>query len=73
MVRVDETSFSRTEEFTIEYKAGNEWKTLHKGTTINGTREYTFPPVTTRYVRLNIIKANEVPTIEEFQVCPPSK
>ena len=68
---VMELGFHRTQEFVIEYKAGDEWKTLHHGTTIAGRRVYDFPPVNARYVRLNILKASEVPTIEEFQLYPP--
>jgi len=68
---VMEIGFHRTQEFAIEYKAGNEWKPAHRGTTIAGRRVYDFTPVNARYVRLNIIKANEVPTIEEFQIYPP--
>jgi hypothetical protein len=30
-----------------------------------------FAPVKARHVRLNILKANEVPTVEEFQVFAP--
>ena len=70
---VMEASYPRTEEFVIEYKDGENWKELVRGTTINGKRTYKFNPVTTRYVRLNILKANEVPTIEEFQVYSPEK
>ncbi len=68
---VMEIAYPRTQEFIIEYKAGDEWKPLHRGTTIAGRRLYDFPPVTARYVRLNITKASGVPTIEEFCVYPP--
>jgi alpha-L-fucosidase len=67
-----ETAFPRTREFAIEYKNNEQWKPLYRGTTINGRHTYVFSPVNARYVRLNIIKADEVPTIEEFQVCTPS-
>lgn len=68
---VMEIGYPRTQEFVIEYKVGNLWKPLHRGTTIAGRRAYDFPAVTARHVRLNIIKANEVPTIEEFHVYAP--
>lgn len=71
-VVVMEISFPRTEAFTIEYKVGDTWKALHHGTTIAGQRTYDFAPVTARQVRLNILKANEVPTIEEFLIFPPT-
>ena len=65
---VIETSFPRTQEFAIEYKDGDSWKPVVTGTTIAGTKTYEFKPVKARYFRLNIIKANEVPTIDEFQL-----
>jgi alpha-L-fucosidase len=68
---VKELGFSRTEEFAIERKVGDTWQPLHRGTTIAGHRVYDFAPVETRYVRLHITRANEVPTIAEFQVLPP--
>jgi alpha-L-fucosidase len=68
---VIEIAYPRTQEFVIEYKAGDEWKPLHRGTTIAGRRAYDFPTVNARFVRLNILKANEVPSIEEFHVYAP--
>ena len=68
---VMELGFHRTQEFVLECKQGDAWQELHRGMTIGGPRFYDFPAVTARYVRLNILKANEVPTIEEFQVYPP--
>jgi alpha-L-fucosidase len=65
---VMELAYPRTRKFAIEYKHGETWKELVHGTTIAGTRAYQFEPVTARYVRLNIIEAAEVPTIEEFQL-----
>ncbi len=72
-VVVMEIGFPRTQEFAIEYQAGDAWKELHRGTTIAGSRTYEFPPVKARVVRLNILKADEVPTIEEFRVLPPAE
>jgi hypothetical protein len=56
----------------IEWKDGDAWKELARGTTIAGEKEIAFPPVTARHVRLNILKAAGVPTIEEFDLYPPS-
>ncbi len=69
---VMEIDYPRTQEFIIEYKAGELWKPLHRGTTIAGQRVYDFTPVTARFVRLNILQASEVPTIEEFRLYPPA-
>jgi alpha-L-fucosidase len=68
---VMEISLPRTQQFAIECKAGDGWKPLFTGTTIAGRRVFDFAPVKARVFRLNIAKANEVPTIEEFQLCPP--
>ena len=65
---VKELCFQRTQEFVIEYKESEAWKPLATGTTIAGTKTFEFPSVTARYFRLNILKASEVPTIEEFQL-----
>jgi alpha-L-fucosidase len=69
---IKELGFKRTQEFAVEYKDGEAWKELAKGTTIAGEKTLDFAPVTARYVRLNILKANEVPTVEEFQLFAPS-
>jgi alpha-L-fucosidase len=68
---VMELGYPRTQAFVIEYKAGKEWKPLYSGTTIAGARAYDFTPGSARYVRLNITKASEVPSIEEFHVYAP--
>jgi len=69
---VMEIGYPRTREFVIEYQDGVAWKELHRGTTIGESSTYAFPPVRARRVRLNILKADEVPTIEEFRVLPPA-
>ncbi len=69
---IKELGYHRTQQFAIEWKDGGVWKDLARGTTIAGEKEITFPPVTARYVRLNILKATEVPTIEEFDLYPPT-
>jgi len=65
---VMEIGFPRTDAFAIEARTGDAWKSLVTGTTIAGCRTYDFAPVKARFVRLNITAANEVPTIEEFQL-----
>jgi hypothetical protein len=70
---IKELGFHRTRQFAVEWKDGDVWKELARGTTIAGEKEIQFQPVTARYVRLNILKAAEVPTIEEFEIYPPSK
>ena len=66
-----ESEFPRTEQYTVEYKDGEEWCVLAEGKQVGGVKTIDFKPVTARHVRLNIIKANEVPTLEEFRVLAP--
>jgi len=70
---VKELGYHRTQEFAIEYKEGEAWKAVVTGTTIAGEKTVDFTPVTAQFFRLNIRKASEVPTIEEFQLFKPSK
>jgi hypothetical protein len=57
----------------VEYQVGDVWKPLVTGATIGGEKTLDFAPVTARQFRLNILKASEVPTIEEFQLFPPAE
>ncbi len=68
-----ERSFPRTREYAIEHLDGEQWKPLHRGTRIESDKIITFPPVTAQRVRLNVLKAVEVPTIEEFQLFAPQE
>ena len=67
-VVIREIGFPRTREFSIEWNDGGMWRELARGATIGPEKVVTFAPVRVRRVRLNILKADEVPTIEEFQV-----
>ena len=58
-----EIGYPRTLKFVIEYQNGDAWQPLARGTAIAGRRVYDFAPVKARHVRLNILEANEVPTI----------
>ena len=40
---VAEIGYPRTQEFAIEYKDGDGWKDLHRGTKIDGRQIYSFP------------------------------
>jgi alpha-L-fucosidase len=70
---IKELAYPRTQQFAIEFKDGAAWKPLVTGEKIAGEKEFKFPPVTARQFRLHILKASEVPTIEEFQVFSPAK
>ena len=68
-----EEGFKRIEKFAIEYKKGDAWVPVASGTTIGGTKTFTFEPVTARQFRLNVLEASGVPTFEEFQLHGPSQ
>jgi alpha-L-fucosidase len=68
---VMEIGFPRTQQFAIEVLTGTQWKPLAAGTQIAGRRVYDFRPVTAQRFRLNILAADGVPTIEEFQLLAP--
>jgi alpha-L-fucosidase len=71
---VREIGYPRTREFVLEYRVGPEgdtWRELARGTELGVRKEIAFAPVRARYVRLNVLKATEVPTIEEFRLYPP--
>jgi alpha-L-fucosidase len=61
-------AYGRVQEFELQAKEGDSWKTFCRGTTIGEDFSARFPPVKARVVRLNILKANEGPTIWEFQL-----
>jgi len=68
-VVIHELQFASTKEFTVECEVGGKWKQVARGTTIAGVKKFTFTPVKTRRVRLNLIKTeDDVPTIGEFQI-----
>ncbi len=68
---VMEIGYPRTQKFAIEYKAGDAWQPAVTGAGIAGRRVYDFAPVKARCFRLHVLEANEVPTIEEFQLYAP--
>lgn len=51
---IDERSWERVSRYRVEYKAGDEWKTLFEGTDL-GECKKEFQPVTTQHVRLNLL------------------
>ena len=65
--------FNRVQQFELQYKDGDQWRTFAEGTKIGQKLKLEFSPVTARYVRLNILKAAEGPTIWEFQLFAPKK
>ena len=64
---IDETGWDRLEAFELQSWHGTSWQTFVQGTQ-HGRVDVKFNPVTARRVRLNILKAKDVPTIWEFQL-----
>jgi len=63
--------FDRVKQFELQYKEGGQWRTFTEGTKIGRKLKLELSPVTARYVRLNILKASDGPTIWEFQLFAP--
>lgn len=60
----------RIRAFELQYRDTEDqpWKTALSGSTVGSHLAASFPEVTARYVRLNILDATEGPTINEFSV-----
>ncbi|MHC4087816.1 MAG: alpha-L-fucosidase [Planctomycetota bacterium] len=66
--------FDRVQQYELQCKDGGQWWTIADGKKIGRKHKLEFsPPVTARYVRLNILKASDGPTIWEFQLFAPKK
>jgi alpha-L-fucosidase len=65
--------YDRVQRFELQYKDGDSWKTFLQGTRIGEQYAQDFQPVTAQFVRLNILDANDGPTIWEFQLLAPGK
>jgi len=68
---IDERTWNRVKKFELQYKDKEKWKTIVEGATIGEKKELSFTSVTARIFRLNILEANEGPTIWEIQLYPP--
>lgn len=65
---VIQEGWGRIQRFDIQFKEGDQWRTILDGKTIGPNFRREFDPVEARFVRLNILDAGDVPTIWEFQV-----
>lgn len=63
-----ELGWDRVRKFEIAGQADGRWLTIASGTTLGSLKELKFNAVTCQIVRLNILEAENVPTIEEFQL-----
>jgi alpha-L-fucosidase len=59
---------SYTRKFRLEYKDGEQWKTVFEGARIGRAFMREFPTVKAQTWRLNILQATDAPMIEEMQL-----
>src|SRR6266851_4106332 len=59
---------SHTRRFRLEYRDGDQWKTIFEGTRIGRALSRNFDPVTAQVFRVNILEATDAPQIEEMQL-----
>jgi hypothetical protein len=67
---ISEIEWQETREFALEYKVGDAWQVLARGTTIGPDKAIEFPAVRARYVRLHVLQAAMAININEFQLFP---
>ena len=60
--------YDRIRKFELQAKQGGDWQTFHRGTTIGEDFLLEFPPVTARYVRLEVLKTTINPLVGEIQL-----
>jgi alpha-L-fucosidase len=57
------------QSFELQYLDTDQWKTFFTGKTIGTSlKTFTFPPITARHVRLNILDSKSAPAISEFEL-----
>ncbi len=57
---------NRIRKFELQARQGDQWQTLHRGTTIGEDFDVHFAPVTARYVRLHVLETTINPLVGEF-------
>ena len=58
----------RVTKFEFQYRDGDDWKTIFSGTKIGSNFKKSFPAVTAREFRLNILDATDGPTLSEIEL-----
>lgn len=69
-IQIDE-AITRVSKFELQKKDGASWATFHKGDSLGAHFKASFPPVTTSAIRLNLLDANDGPTISEIRIETP--
>ncbi len=67
-VRINEALGERVKQFELQYRDGDAWKTIFTGEKIGRAFTKTFPAVTAREFRLNILDSSGGPTIAEIEL-----
>jgi alpha-L-fucosidase len=67
-VRIREAYAGRVQRFEFQCRTGSDWQTLFIGATLGENFTHSFPTVTAREFRLNILDATEGPTIKEIEL-----
>ena len=65
-VQISEAYPGRVQNYELQYRDGTAWKTFLSGATLGDDFQITFPAVKAREFRLNILSANQGPTIREI-------
>jgi alpha-L-fucosidase len=68
-VRIEEATAPRVKRFALEFNENGQWKTILTGESLGGTVgafEKSFPAITARSFRLNILEAADGPSIAEI-------
>jgi alpha-L-fucosidase len=63
----------RVDQFEIQVKQGDTWKTVYAGKNIGPRRSVAFPAVKARHARLNLVKTSANTFINEFQLFRPGE
>jgi alpha-L-fucosidase len=69
---IEPTEYHRVRQFELLYRNDADWKVFHTGTTIGPNFDIKFKPIIAQRVMLRIGKADDGPTLSEFQVFAPS-
>ncbi|NUQ60921.1 MAG: alpha-L-fucosidase [Pirellulales bacterium] len=60
--------YDRIRRFELQVKRAEQWITVHEGTVVGEDCSLKFPPVTTRFVRLQVLGYTVNPLVGELQV-----
>lgn len=65
---LSDAPYGRTQAFSLEAQVNGAWEKISEGSKIGDNLYLVFSPVKAQLFRLNILKANDTPTLAEFQL-----